>query len=324
MLPNAGCDMIGRLPPLNACRAFEAAARLRSFSRAAAELNVTPGAISHQVKILEGWVGHQLFQRRANGIILTELARSLAPTINEALERLALGVEGIRGSVGMTLLTISAQPDFALKWLIPRLPRFAALYPAIELRIVTAHRALDLGRDDIDLAVRYLDRSAVASGEALAEFAGQLQADRLLEADLTPIASPSLRGLDEPAALRNFTLLHALNASDDWGRWLAAANVRGVDPGHGPKFDSYALASEAAAQGWGVALGRVGFIESDLASGRIIAPFTLRLSGPRSWFLLTARGRTRPRVAALRAWMLREAAAVPLKLGAAGDKVTLP
>ena len=144
--------MIGRLPPLNACRAFEAAARLGSFRRAADELNVTPAAVSHQVKVLEAWIGRQLFRRRTNGVALTDLARSLAPVINETLERLALGVEGLRRTSGVGPLTISVQPDFALKWLIPRLPRFAALYPAIELRLVTAYRALDLVREDIDLA----------------------------------------------------------------------------------------------------------------------------------------------------------------------------
>jgi LysR family transcriptional regulator, glycine cleavage system transcriptional activator len=303
--------MIGRLPPLNACRAFEAAARLGSFSRAAEELNVTPGAVSHQVKILEAWIGRRLFERRRSGVTLTDVARSLAPTINEALERLAVGVEGLRGTSGITPLTISVQPDFALKWLIPRLPRFAELYPAVELRLVTAYRALDLVREDIDLAVRYLDRAAVADGNALGDTANQLRADYLLQADLTPIASPSLPGLDRLAGLRDATLLHVLNAPDDWRSWLAAAGVRGVDASRGPKFDSYALTSEAAAQGWGLALGRVGFIEGDLASGRVVAPFALRLSGLRSWFLLTARGRTKPRVAAFRAWMLREAGAEP-------------
>ena len=102
-----------------------------------------------------------------------------------------------------------------------------------------------------------------------------------------------------------------LNAPDDWRLWLAVARVRGIDTARGPKFDSYALTSEAAAQGWGVALGRVGFIESDLASGRLVAPFALHLSGPRSWYLLTARVPAKPRVAAFRAWMLREAGAEP-------------
>jgi len=306
--------MIGRLPPLNACRAFEAAARLGSFRRAAEELNVTPAAVSHQVKVLEAWIGRQLFRRRTNGVALTDLARSLAPVINETLERLALGVEGLRRTSGVGPLTISVQPDFALKWLIPRLPRFAALYPAIELRLVTAYRALDLVREDIDLAVRYLGRAAVVSGNALAETGGQLRADHLLRADLTPIASPALFSPDRQhsvAVLRECTLLHVLNAPDDWHLWLATARVRGIDTARGPKFDSYALTSEAAAQGWGVALGRVGFIEGDLASGRLVAPFALRLSGPRSWYLLTARVPAKPRVTAFRAWMLREAGAEP-------------
>lgn len=106
------------------------------------------------MKILEGWIGRQLFRRRTNSVVLTYAARSLAPAINEALERLALSIEGLRGTSGATPLTVSAQPDFALKWLIPRLPRFAALYPAMELRLVTAYGALEMIRADIDLAVR--------------------------------------------------------------------------------------------------------------------------------------------------------------------------
>lgn len=264
--------------------------------------------------MLEGWIGRPLFRRRTNRVILTDLARSLAPAINEALGCLALSVEGLRQKSSAVPLTISVQPDFAMKWLIPRLPRFAALYPAIELRLMTAYRALDLVREDIDLAIRYLDRAAVASGEVLDEAGEPLRADHLLRADLTPIASPALFAPDrshKPEALRGCTLLHVVSAPDDWRLWLAAAGLRGIDPLRGPKFDSYALTSEAAAQGWGVALGRVGFIEGDLAGGRLVAPFAPRLSGPRSWFLLTGRGSPNSRIATFRAWMLQEAGAKP-------------
>ena len=297
-----------RLPPLNACRAFESAARLGSFARAAAELNVTPTAISHHVKALEAWTGRRLFLRRNNAIVLTDAARQLAPTVSEALERIADGIQTLTATARPSLVSISVQPDFALKWLIPRLPRFAALYPGVELRLVTAYRSLDFLSEDLDLAVRYLEPTA------LTETGAELRAEPLLRADLVPIASPALFPPGcavEPALLRTCTLLHVLGAPEDWRRWLALAGMGGIDPTRGPKFDSYALTGEAAAQGWGVALGRVGFIEADIAAGRLVAPFTERLAGRRAWVLLTVRRSRKPMVAALRAFLLREAAAAP-------------
>ena len=233
-----------RLPPLNACRAFESAARLGSFARAATELNVTPTAISHHVKALEAWTGRRLFARRNNAIVPTDAARQLAPVITEALERIAGGIETLTGAGEPRHLSISAQPDFALKWLIPRLPRFAALHPSVELRLVTAYRSLDFLSEDLDLAVRYLDQAA------LAETGAELRVEPLLSADLMPVASPAMFPPDRPAdpdRLRTSVLLHVLSAPEDWSRWLAVAGISGVDAQRGPKFDSYALTGEAAA-----------------------------------------------------------------------------
>jgi LysR family glycine cleavage system transcriptional activator len=293
-----------RLPPLNACRAFEAAARQGSFARAATELNVTATAISHQVKLLEGWTGKRLFNRRNNAVVPTDAARLLAPSISEALERIGTGLRDMAGNAGPSLLTFSVQTDFALKWLIPRLPRFAARHPGVELHLVTAYRTLDLLSEDLDLAVRYLD------ADGLAESAANLRADPLLGADLMPVCSPALVPPGQPAdpqMLRGVTLLHVLSVEDEWRRWLGAAGVSGVDAERGPRFDSYALSVEAAAQGWGVALGRIGFVEADIAAGRLVAPFPTRLPGRRSWVLLTAHRPRKPQVAALRAWLLAEA-----------------
>ena len=295
-----------RLPPLNACRAFESAARLGSFARAGAELSVSATAISHHVKALESWTGRRLFTRRNNYIIPTEAARLLAPVISEAMERIAEGVQALTGTAGPILLTLGAQPDFALKWLIPRLPRFAKLYPAVELRLVTAYRPLDFLSEDLDLAVRYLDL------KMLVETGDELRAEPLLCADLVPVASPALFPPDraaDPARLRASTLLHVLSAPEDWRRWLGVAGLTGIDATSGPKFDSYALTGEAAAQGWGVALGRIGFIEADIAAGRLVAPFPSRLAAQRSWVMLSARRSRKPMVARLRAFLLREAAA---------------
>lgn len=303
--------MSARLPPLNACRVFEAAARLGSFTRAAAELNVTPTAVSHHIKVLEAWTGRRLFKRRNNNITPTDDARHLAPLITEALEKLAGGVQSIMGAKGPTPLTISVQPDFALKWLIPRLRRFAERHPSVELRLATSYRALDLINEDIDVAVRYLDHPATERTSATAEMSNDLQVDHLLRADLSPVASPAMfppGSTADTEILRRSTLLHVFGSPEDWRNWLDAADIRGINATKGPKFESYALSGEAAAQKWGVAMGRVGFIEADLAAGRLIAPFPLKLASRRSWFLLTTRRTSKPQVAKLRTWMLQEAA----------------
>lgn len=300
--------MSASLPPLNACRAFEAAVRLGSFARAAAELRVTPTAISHHVKVLEAWTGHKLFFRQNNAIVPTPAAQRLAPSFTAALEQIADSVQRLTGTSVPALLSISVQPDFALKWLIPRLPRFAAQWPDVELRLATSYRQLDLLAEGLDLAVRYLNSAELAATSE------DLRIDPLLGADLVPIVSPRL--VPDGAAsgadwLGSATLLHVASVLDEWRRWLGAAGLKGVDPLRGPKFDSYALSGEAAAQGWGVALGRVGFIESDIAAGRLVTPFAMRIPCERRWVLLSARGSRNPMVPVMRAFLSSEAAASP-------------
>jgi len=296
------------LPPLNACRAVEAAVRLGSFARAAAELRVTPTAISHHVKVLEAWTGHKLFFRQNNAIVATPAAHRLAPFLTAALEQIADGVQKLTGRSLPSLLSISVQPDFALKWLIPRLPRFAAQRPDVEIRLATSYRQLDLLAEGLDLAVRYLDASELAATSE------DLRIDPLLGADLIPVVSPALvpdGHAADPEWLRSATLLHVVSVLDEWRRWLNAAGLKGVDPLRGPKFDSYALSGEAAAQGWGVALGRIGFIESDVAAGRLVTPFATRLPCERQWVLLSAHGSRNPMVPVMRAYLTGEAAASP-------------
>lgn len=299
--------MSAELPPLNACRAFEAAARLGSFARAAAELRVTPTAISHHVKVLEQWTGQRMFVRQNNAIVPTPAAHRLAPVITEALEQIADGVRRLTGRNPPSLLSISVQPDFALKWLIPRLPRFAAKYPEAEIRLATSYRQLDLLAEGLDLAIRYLNPAELAATS------DELHAEPLLGADLIPIVSAALapagRAAD-PEWLRTATLLHVAGVPDEWRRWLQAAGLRGIDPLRGPKFDSYALSGEAAAQGWGIALGRIGFIETDIAAGRLVTPFGTLLRSNYRWVLLSARGSRNPMVPLMRDFLLKAAAGV--------------
>jgi LysR family transcriptional regulator, glycine cleavage system transcriptional activator len=296
--------MSATLPPLNACRAFEAATRLGSFARAAAELRVTPTAISHHVKVLEDWTGHRLFRRQNNAIVPTPEAHRLAPIIGEALQQIAEAARSLAGRSLPSLLSISVQPDFALKWLIPRLPRFAAEHPDVEIHLATSYRQLDLLAEGLDLAVRYLNATELAATS------NDLRAEPLLGADLIPIVSPTLVPADsaaDPEWLRTATLLHVTGVPDEWRHWLQVAGLRDVNPLRGPKFDSYALSGEAAAQGWGVALGRIGFIEADIAAGRLVAPFSTRLPGRHRWVLLSAIHSRNPIVPLMRRFMLKEA-----------------
>jgi len=299
----------GSLPPLNACRAFEAAARLQSFVRAAEELHVSPAAVSHQIKLLEGWLGRPLFRRHASGVSLTNAGLVLLPMLGEALERISISLDSIAGRAGGRVLTISTQPNFALKWLVPRLKSFMALYPAFEIRLVTAQRSLDLPSENIDAAVRYFDVLPIELREISARAATGLVIDELLRADLMPVASPKLFPPGKPYApelLKEQTLLHVITSPGDWGQWLGAAGVNGIDPMRGPKFDSYALTVEAAAHGAGVAMGRSAFLSEDFANNRLVAPFALRLAGQSAWFLLTSRRSSAAKVTAFREWILDE------------------
>lgn len=297
--------MSGNLPPLNACRAFEAAARLGSFARAAAELRVTATAISHHVKVLEDWTGHRLFIRQNNAIVPTPEAHRLAPIITAALEQIADGMQRLTGRGPPLMLSISVQPDFALKWLIPRLPRFAAQHPDVEIRLATSYRQLDLLAEGLDLAIRYLTAAELAATSR------DLLAEPLLGADLIPIVSPAMAppGRSGREWLRTATLLHVAGVPDEWRHWLQLAGLRDIDPLRGPKFDSYALSGEAAAQGWGVALGRIGFVEADIAACRLVTPFSLRLPGKHRWVLLSASHSRNPVIPLMRRFLLHEAGA---------------
>jgi len=293
------------LPPLNACRSFEAAARHASFARAGEELHVTAAAVSHQVKQLEGWLGHKLFHRSHNGLALTERGRAFLPAVREGFAQIAKGVEAISSTTIAPPLAISVAPNFALKWLIPRLGTFAQAHPAARIELVNRPQTPDFSRDRFDVAIRHLD-SGVA-GEA----APDVCFDLLFPGDTTPVASPALirsARLRRPADLARCTLLHVTQQPDDWARWLAGAGVTGIDATKGPHFDSYALTVEAAASGWGVALAREDFIFGDLESGRLLAPFSHRLASRRAWFLVSFRDPP-AHVAAFRDWLLGQARA---------------
>ena len=232
---NSGSAMPRRLPSLNALKAFEAAARHESFTRAADELCVTQGAVSHQVKALEAELGFRLFHRERQRLVITEAGRSYLEVVRDAFDRLAAGTERLLQRQSAGVLTVTTSPNFAAKWLVHRLGRFAEVHPSIDLRVSASLHHVDFAREDVDVAVRHGDGS----------WSG-LQVTRLCTEALFPVCSPKLlRGrhaLRGPAALRHHVLLH-LDDRRDWAKWLEAAGVDGADLARGPVFNRRAWRS---------------------------------------------------------------------------------
>lgn len=315
-------DMVRRLPPLNSLRAFEAAARHLSFAKAADELSVTPAAISHQVKALEDHLGMRLFHRRNRAVDLTEAGRAALPKLREGFDQLADAIERVRAFKGIGTLEISAAPSLASRWLTPRLHRFIAAHPDIDVRITASSSLIDV-RDD----ARSVGRAApVASPTEEADIAIRFgtgrypgfRADQLLPVSVTAMCSPRLingeHPLRTPDDLRHHTLLKddaAYFAEDglDWDVWLKAAGASGVDTSRGLQFSHSALALEAAADGLGVVLGNPMLAAADLAAGRLVIPFALSLPSSFAYYLVSAEECCdRPDVVAFRDWLRAEAA----------------
>ena len=258
-----------RLPPLNALRAFETAARHMNFSRAAEELTVTPGAVSQQIQNLEDYIGAPLFKRTPKGLLLTDAAQTALPALREAFDRLAEAAGALTAAVDGRRVTVSAAPSFAAKWLVPRLGRFAERYPDIDVWLSAGMELVEFADGEIDLAIRY------GSGR----YPG-LEVTRLMGETVTPVASPALlaeKPLATAADLAGHILLHdgspdADDSCPDWAMWLTARGRRHVDGTRGPRFNQSSLVIEAAAAGRGIALAKGTLAQADLDAGRLIAP----------------------------------------------------
>jgi LysR family glycine cleavage system transcriptional activator len=289
-----------RLPALNALKAFEAAARHESFTRAAEELFVTQGAVSHQVKALEEELGLKLFARERQRLVITEAGREYLSVIRDALDRIAVGTERLVQRRSAGALTISTSPDFAAKWLVYRLGRFAEQHPDIALRVSADMHHVDFAREDVDLAVRH--------GEG--DWAG-LHAERLAAEQLFPVCSPKLLGGRRrlrPADVRKFPIIH-LGTHKDWARWLDAAGVTGVDLSQGLVLNRAAMLIDAAVDGQGIVLARTTLSAWDILAGRLVRPFatSLRLSKT-YWIVCPQATAMLPKIRKAREWMLAEAA----------------
>lgn len=285
-----------RLPPLNSLRAFEVAARHLNFRLAAEELGVTQGAVAQQVRGLEAELGLKLFDRLPRTLALTDSGRAYQANVRRAFELLAEATASLRPEP--LHLTISVTPTFASKWLIPRLPEFAAAHPGIDLRISASERLANFQSDAVDLAVRY----------GSPPFGPGLVADLLFEQDLIGVASPQLlarfgtpKTAEEAVAL---PLLH--DAHNFWPQYLE--QILGGAPtlsARNTRFNQTSLAIEAALAGQGLALVARFFIEQDLASGRLIQVFPHSMQGGAGFYLVSPR---KPRqagpLAAVRDWIL--------------------
>ena len=292
--------MVRRLPPLNALRAFEAAARHLSFTRAAAELHVTQAAISHQVKALEDYLGRQLFRRLNRALLLTDDAQAYLPSVSRAFTLLNEATSNLLSKHTPGPLTVSALPSFAARWLVPRLGRFRQIRPDIDLRIDPSAELSDFAGGDVDVSIRY----------GRGKYPG-LRTDWLMTEDIFPVCSPLLLAgmhpLREPGDLEHHVLLHD-DGHGDWRTWLLAAAADGVDPTRGPIFTDSGMLIQAAMAGQGVALARGVLAADELAAGRLVRPFALSLPTAYAYYLVCPQDRAeQPKIAAFRDWLLGEA-----------------
>ena len=290
------------LPSLNGLRAFEASARLMSFTQAAAELNVTQTAISHQIRRLEEQLGVKLFIRQNRRLALTKEAESYLPAVRSAFDDLRLATDRLRRTERDTRLTVSTTASLATKWLVSRVAAFQDAHPGLEVRITTSPYLVDFRREEVDIAVRY----------GRGSWAG-LRAHWLMAERLFPVCAPALlngtRKLRRPEDLAHHILLHTTSFGDDWRLWLTAAGLpQSIAARRGLTFDQGFMAIQAAVEGLGVALGRGHLVEADIAAGRLVAPFDVELPQDAGYYVVTPEATAdAPNIALFRDWLIASA-----------------
>ena len=290
--------MARRLPPLNSLKCFEAAGRLLSFTNAAQELNVTQAAISHQIKVIEQFLGVSLFERYPRRLALTEQGKLLLPEVTEAFDR----VSSVIGAIGQehysNMISVRLGPSFAARWLSPRLKYFWLQYPEIDLCLFHAANApTDFEREDIDLAVTY----------GKGDWSGVV-ADKLLGLDFFPVCSPAFMVNDKPLTridnLRYYSLLHDADY-ENWRDWLQLAGIDDIKAEKGTIIDDTNVLIQAALDGQGIALGSTAFVQDLLDAGRLVKPFEINLVNDFSYYVVCPESHLKnPAVAAFKEWLL--------------------
>jgi LysR family glycine cleavage system transcriptional activator len=292
-----------RLPPLNAVRAFEAAARRGNFNHAAEELNVTPSAISHQVRTLEDFFGTKLFQRSGRSVELTTKSRDFLRSATQALDQINAASQRMMRRPEGNLLNISVSPTFAAGWLVPRISEFQTDHPELEIRMVTATSFTDFLNSDIDLSIDY----------SRGDFPNGVSSLHLMTEHCVPVCSPEyMRAhgpLTKPEDIRNCTLLHVLARPGQWRNWMHVAGVDDIDAERGPKFPSTPLSLEAARSSGGIAISNLEFVEDQLRNGTLVAPFQVEVPSQSGYFLVyPVEHADEPKIDTFRQWILAKLA----------------
>lgn len=291
----------GGMPPLNALRTFNVAARAGSFTLAAQELNVSQGAVSRQIAHLEQFLGIKLFERRHREVKLTREGADYAAAMSTAFDEIIRGTRRLWRSRQNPSLRLKIFPTFAIRWLVPRLGDFHERYPEIDVQITTSMQAAQLDREEIDCTV-----------VSHAKPQGRLVFDPLFEVELLPVCAKSLLSdhpsVTKPADLARFPLLHVVTRLDDWDRWFKEMKVVAQIVSGGLQFGDSALVYQAASNGAGIAMAQYRFVEDDLESGRLVSPVSHRVATGEAYYLATRRDEiSSPTISVFREWIVAEA-----------------
>jgi len=303
--------MARRLPPLNALKAFEAVARSNSVTRAAEELSVTQGAVSQQVKALEATLGVKLFNRERQRLVITEAGRDYQTVVRNAFDQIAVGTERLMQRQNAGVLTVSTSLDFAAKWLVHRLARFAAAHPGIDLRVSATMHTVDFAHEDIDVSVRHGDGNWPG-----------LDATRLCAEQIFAICSPKLLAgrnrLQRPVDVLKWPLVRLEDQSKAWERWFALAGVVAPEQLPGPVLNRASMLIDAAIDGQGIALARTTLAAWDLIGGRIVRPFDLSWRPAGTYWIVCPKATAKvTKIGRFREWLLAEAVDDARRLGEA-------
>jgi LysR family glycine cleavage system transcriptional activator len=298
------------LPPLNAIRAFESAARHLSFKQAAEELCVTPGAISRHITNLEQFLGARLFLRLHRQIALTRVGETYLCDIRDGLSRIARATAMLNARWNDKVLRLKLPPTFAIRWLVPRLGSFHARHPEISVQVTTSHDPVDFEVDEVDAAVQYAH-----------ELGQDCLGERLFRESLIPVCSAAPESACRAWSLRELSskvLLHSFRRPDDWPRWFANAGAPGIEIKRSLVLENSTMTYQGAMDGLGVAVAHIAFVADELRSGRLVSPVTIPLHSDVAYFFSYPKQHaSSPKLRAFHQWIARQASTTRQELAKA-------